>query len=86
MIGDFINPKSRQNNISWDAGNNPLWLFTPKEICELPLGFIITSISGKEARIGIDPIDMDTRFGYTAFGIKESELHPVIQSTKPGPT
>jgi hypothetical protein len=45
----------------------PLWLFSA-----IPQGFRLTSISGREVEVGKDDIDLDTRAGCIAFGIKRS--------------
>jgi len=65
--------------------NDKLWLFTPDEYNRLPDGTILTSILGETVSKGIDYIDMDTRFGHIAYGIKdpttpeESELFVKIK-------
>ncbi len=56
--------------------DNPLWLFTVEEYKQLPDGIVLECIDGTFATKGTDHIDMDTRFGYTAFGIRSPETHP----------
>lgn len=51
--------------------NDKLWLFTPEEYNRLPDGTVLTSIMGETVTKGTDYIDMDTRFGYIAYGIKD---------------
>jgi hypothetical protein len=51
--------------------NDELWLFTPDEYKRLPNGTVLTSISGETVTKGVDYIDMDTRAGYLAYGIKD---------------
>jgi hypothetical protein len=57
----------------WD--DDGLWLFTPTELAQLPDGIELTSISGDTAIKGADPIDEDTRFGYTAWGVYDPLNH-----------
>ncbi len=66
--------------IKWNDNEPVLWLLTVEEFEQLPEGVKLTSIGGSEVTKGIDNIDLDTRFGYLAFGIigplhhSESEL------------
>lgn len=43
-------------------------LLKPETIENLPDGMTLINIFGKKAVTGRDKIDMDTRFGYTAWG------------------
>lgn len=57
----------------WDE--NELWLFTPDEFNCLPDGLIVESIMGDFKTKGLDYIDLDTRFGHTAWGIRNPFQH-----------
>lgn len=60
--------------IRWD---DTLWLFTPEEYKLLPDGIELTTINGSTAIKGRDYVDMDTRVGHIAYGVKEPLLeHP----------
>ena len=67
--------------------DDKLWLFTPEEYNRLPNGTVLTSIMGETVTKGTDYIDMDTRFGHIAYGIKdpttpeESELFMKLKLT-----
>jgi len=54
-----------------------LYLFTPEEYEQLPDGCELTSIDGSTEVKGKDYIDMDTRFGHIAFGVKDPWNHPL---------
>ena len=54
-----------------------LYLFTPDEYEQLPDGYELTCIDGSKEVKGKDYIDMDTRFGYTAFGVRDPWNHPL---------
>ena len=58
----------------WDE---TLELFTPEEYEQLPDGVELTSISGDTKVKGKDDIDMDTRFGHIAYGVKDPWNHPL---------
>ena len=58
----------------WD---DELFLFTPEEYEQLPDGIELTCIDGDIVVKGVDKIDMDTRFGHTAFGVKDPWNHPL---------
>jgi hypothetical protein len=58
----------------WDE---TLELFTPEEFEQLPDGTELTSISGDSKIKGKDYIDMDTRFGHIAYGVKDPWNHPL---------
>lgn len=66
--------RGTSNMAPWDE---ELFLFTPEEFDQLPDGIELTSISGKSKVKGKDEIDMDTRFGHTAFGVKDPWNHPL---------
>jgi hypothetical protein len=59
---------------SKDSG---LYLFTVEEFNQLPDGIALESISGatKYYIKGKDKVDLDTRFGYLAFGVKDPWNH-----------
>jgi hypothetical protein len=54
-----------------------LYLFTPDEYEQLPDGCELTCIDGSKEVKGKDYIDMDTRFGHTAFGVRDPWNHPL---------
>ena len=58
----------------WD---DTLYLFTPEELARIPDGTVLTCIDGEESVKGKDYIDMDTRFGCTAYGVKDPWNHPL---------
>jgi hypothetical protein len=58
----------------WDEN---LTLFTPEEIDQLPEGTVLCSIMGDKKVKGKDEIDMDTRFGHTAWGVEDPWNHPL---------
>lgn len=59
--------------------NDTLWLFTPEEYEQLPDGTELYSImSGEKPLVkGVDYIDMDTRYGHTAYGVNDPWNHPL---------
>lgn len=59
----------------WQDDN--LWLLSRYEFDQLPDGVEVTSIFGKTAVKGVDDIDLETRFGYLAYGIKDPFNHPL---------
>lgn len=66
---DFI-PTSYQNQNAWHG----LWLLTPEEVKSLPDGTHLTSIMDNVSITGHDYIDLDTRFGYTAWGVYREDF------------
>lgn len=58
----------------WDKD---LYLFTPEELARIPDGTVLTSINNKNCVKGKDYIDDDTRFGHTAYGVKDPWNHPL---------
>ena len=76
-----FDPESRRNNNAWDDRANKLWLLTPVELEMIPAGTALVCISGCIVIKGIDEIDGDTRVGYLAYGLLNSQLPPV--STAP---
>ena len=62
--------------IKWDISENPLYLFTPAELEQIPSGTVLECIDGSFVTKGVDEIDTDTRFGHTAFGARSIETHP----------
>lgn len=83
-MSDFI-PVSKKNNDLWyqrpnlpptvGTKENPLWLLTPEELDIVPSGTLLHCIDTSTAVVGVDHIDNDTRVGYIAYGILESELN-----------
>jgi hypothetical protein len=71
-----FNPLSRRNNNAWDDRPDKLWLLTPDEYDLLPDGVTLVCIDGKTGVKGIDYIDQDTRAGYIAWGLLNSQLPP----------
>jgi hypothetical protein len=67
-------PLARRDGYVWQEEDDVLWLLTPDEFLKMPDGLILTSIMGKTVVKGVDTIDMDTRFGLIAFGVRESQL------------
>jgi hypothetical protein len=60
--------------ILWDAETR-LYLFTEKEFEQLPDGIELETIGGKFKVKGQDTIDLDTRMGYLAFGVRNPFEH-----------
>lgn len=58
----------------WDKD---LYLLTPDELAKIPNDTVLTCISGKNVIVGKDKIDLDTRFGCTAYGIRDPWNHPL---------
>lgn len=66
----------------WEPKDNEeetLWLFTIKEFQELPDGTELESIMKDKVVKGKDYIDMDTRGGHIAYGIKGIKTHPLAK-------
>ena len=57
----------------WDESG--LWLFTPKELDSLPDGTELETISGNKEIKGVNELDYETRFGHTAYGIRNPFEH-----------
>ena len=55
----------------WDSKKR-LWLLTPEELSKLEKGTEVVNICGGSFLVGTDELDMDTRFGHTAYGIWKS--------------
>ena len=63
--------------INWDDRNqDPLWLFTIEEFNQLPDGIELESIVADKAIKGKDNIDLDTRYGHIAWGVRNPITHP----------
>lgn len=60
----------------WSKETN-LYLFTKEEYEQLPDGIELTSINNTTSVKGKDYIDMDTRFGYLAYGVTDPWNHPL---------
>lgn len=83
-MSNFI-PASKANNDPWHQRPNfpdtvgtvedPLWLLTPEELEIIPGGTLLHCIDTSTAVVGVNHIDNDTRAGYIAYGILESELN-----------
>lgn len=58
-----------------DEGKDSLWLFTENEFHRLPDGIVLECIDGDKVTKGVDEIDMDTRFGHIAFGVRHPFEH-----------
>jgi hypothetical protein len=56
---------------SW---KDDLWLLTPMELEVTPPGTVVTSILGDTKTVGVDEIDTETRFGYTAYGLYSTQF------------
>lgn len=65
---DFI-PSGR-----WDEEADELRLLTPAEFERVPDGATLVTISNRVHVKGQDPIDLDTRFGFIAYGFRMSQL------------
>ena len=59
-------------NTAWEEEEDKLWLLTPEEVEVIPDGIELEAISGDKELVGSYEFDMDTRFGFTAWGIRES--------------
>jgi len=74
----MFTPRSKINENVWDEGpgskENPLWLLTPAELPMVPDQTPLHCVNGSIAIKGTDAIDTDTRKGYLAYGILESQL------------
>jgi hypothetical protein len=71
-----FNPRSRQRNNAWDDRPDKLWLLTPEEFALVPDGTTLVCINGKTKIKGEGYIDQDTRAGYIAWGLLDSQLPP----------
>lgn len=58
-----------------DEGENSLFLFTIEEYEQLPDGIELESINGQKKIKGENYIDMDTRGGHIAYGIRSPKTH-----------
>jgi hypothetical protein len=74
-----FNPLSRQNGNRWSdqQQDDPLWLLTPAEFDLLPDGTVLVGIGGQTKVKGAEYIDQDTRYGFIAWGLLDSQLPPV---------
>jgi hypothetical protein len=61
----------------WDEESNGLFLFTKEEFEKLPDGIELTSIMNDKAIKGKDEINLDTRSGHIAWGVKDPWNHPL---------
>jgi hypothetical protein len=59
---------------SWE---DKLYLFTPEEFKQLPDGTEVKSVRGNIKVKGKDIINIDTRYGYTPWGVKDPWNHPL---------
>lgn len=70
----MITPSSYTHGHVWSLlHKDPLWLLTIDELDSLPSHTFVHSISGDEHVVS-DIIDRETRFGYTAYGLRESQF------------
>jgi hypothetical protein len=70
-------PVTKKNGNAWeDSGDSePLWLLQPHEWKLLPPDTMVESINREKKRIKeLTEADADTRFGATAWGLRESQL------------
>ena len=58
----------------WDEN---LYLFTPEELSRIPEGTVLTCIDTENYVKGKDHLDDDTRFGHTAYGVRDPWNHPL---------
>jgi hypothetical protein len=58
----------------WDED---LYLFMPEELARIPEGKVLTCIDEENYIKGKDQLDDDTRFGHTAYGVKDPWNHPL---------
>lgn len=58
--------------VKWD---DELWIFTIDEYNQIPDGTPLQSIMGSEFVKGKDYIDMDTRGGHIAYGVRNPANH-----------
>lgn len=56
-------------------GDNSLWLITPDEFDRIPDGTKLECINGQYFEKGKDEIDLDTRFGHIAYGVRNPFNH-----------
>lgn len=78
----MVIPAAYTNDNAWNANaEDPLWLLTPEQLDEIPDGTILHSIMGERAVFGKDVIDGDTRFGYLAYGLRESQFKYQVDNT-----
>lgn len=69
-------PSSFENQNPWSKEDEtPLWLLTPDEVQSLEDGTMLVSIMKDVKIVGHDYIDLDTRFGYTAWGVYEEDFN-----------
>lgn len=52
-----------------------LWIVTIDEYSKLPDGLVLESINGNIKTKGTDEIDLDTRGGYIAWGVRDPFNH-----------
>lgn len=77
---DRLNPHSRQQDNPYVSGDisksdiDPLWLLTEAELLALDESIRVTDINGHKTTQSRAALDLDTRYGYTAYGLRESEL------------
>lgn len=54
------------------ADGRAIRLLTPAELKTAPNGTELWTVNGEKAVVGTDYIDLDTRFGYLAYGLLET--------------
>lgn len=62
--------------MQWD---DTLWLFTVEELSQLPNGTEVVNILGKSAITGQDELDISTRYGMTAWGVRDPRSHDLAE-------
>lgn len=78
----MVIPAAYTNDNAWDTGDmDPLWLITPEQLDEIPDGTTLHTIMDEEVVVGQDKIDRDTRFGYLAYGLRESQFKSQVDNT-----
>lgn len=60
--------------LHWDSD---LYLFTPEELQRIPIGTELTSVTDQKKPMSLDLVDGDTRYGYTAYGVRDPWNHPL---------
>lgn len=76
-----FNPLSRQRGNAWDDRPDKLWLLTPDEFELVPDGTVLVCISGETRVKGTAEFDRDTRAGYMAWGVLDSQLPAMPRAT-----
>lgn len=68
-------PSSFHTENPWSGSDpDPVYLLTPDELGALPHGTKVTSIFAEVRVVGVDTFDNDTRYGWTAWGLRRSQF------------